>query len=103
MDRGQQSQRAVRRQAVDAALAAEGLQAEWEPGKDARELWLCQEAQFQWRYRGWRIKWTRQMAQQGSPELHRALLALGLECEGYCGWGKCGQEWGHEGKQSDGE
>ena len=85
-----QRQRAVRRQAVDAALAAEGLQAEWGPDSDPRQSWFCQQAEFEWRKATWRRKLKRRSLKQGSPQLHRILVAFGMRCEGNCEWGGCG-------------
>ena len=85
-----EQRRAARRQAVNAALAAEGLQATWLRGKGPKQPWRCQQAEFEWwKNGGWRKTWTLQPQLQGSPELHRALRALGMACIGKCGWGGC--------------
>ena len=101
--RGQQRQRAVRRESVDDVLAGEGLQAEWGPEEEDERLpWSCEQVHFHWDG-GWERTRTRQRAQSGSPELHRALLVLGMICIGMCGWGGCGpaDDTGDEEKQSD--
>jgi hypothetical protein len=87
----QQRERAARRQAVDAALATEGLHAVWGPEKDPKQSWFCQWAEFEWlKDGGWRRKLkSSYWREQGSPELHRALLALGMACVGSCGFGGC--------------
>ena len=75
---------------MEAALAAEGLQAEWGVEKDPSHSWFCQQAEFGWyKHAGWGRKRKGQWRKQGSPELHRALLALGMRCEGNCEWGGC--------------
>ena len=87
-----QRERAERRLAVDAALAAEGLQAEWGPERGPEHTWCCQRVEFEWRKDGkgsWVKKPRKYWTAQGSPELHRALLALGMACHGDCRWGGC--------------
>ena len=86
----QQRIKAERKTAVEAALAAEGLKAEWGGERNRHQTWWCQQVEFRWRDGAWTRRARRHSwLMLGSPQLHRAMLSLGLQCQGNCGWGGC--------------